>query len=315
MALIKSSIHTPENFLKAILESIALYNSHARADIANWLYEGYEKAKNNPDKQISKNTIILELLSKWVEVWEDIVVLALMFGETEITKKGKLPFEIYSSYHTQEIARFLYKAKKGLSDRLLSKIYAIKPARQMLMEGAINEKEYPYFKNWIKNKVKKGKATFYNIAREFVKGKRRGKGVIDVNFLISVNFNTKHSFKVIQATKTTQTLWNFQKNDIALIDKVEIKGRKKMLIAGIFKKFSDDEVKLLLERINGWSAVTREIALAHLEYLEDPNWIIPEIRASKSNKLLKEDNIRPGENSSCLCESGLEFKNCCEKFI
>ena len=312
----KLDLHTSQNYLKAILESIALYNANARADLSNWLYEGYKEAGNNEKKQISKKTIILELLSKWIEIWEDIVVLALMFGDTGITKKDKLPFEIYANYHTQEVARFLYKAKNGLSDDILSKIYAIKPANQMLKENIITNKEYAYSKKWIKEKIReKGKKTFYNMAREFIKRKRRNKNTIDYSFLINVYFNTKHGFKIFQETETSKKLWDFNNNDIVLFDKIKKIGKRKLMIAGIFKKFSDDDVKLLINRINGWSQVTKEIALAQLEYLKNPNWIISEIRISKTKQILESGIKKPGRNNKCLCDSDIKFKKCCGRFI
>lgn len=280
--------HTSENYLRAILESIAHYNSHSRADIANWLYEGYKQAGDIPEKQISKKAIILELLAKWVEEWEHVSVLGLMFGDTGIVK-DKEPFEIYSNYHTQEIARFLHKAKKGLSLDILHKIYGIKPAKQMLKEGVIHQREYPFFRKYISETLKKkGRSTFFNMAREFVSRRRPGKQTIDYSFLINVYFNTKHGFKMIHPTDTSKKLWIIQEEDIVLVDKIQKKGNRKLLIAGIFKKFSGDEVKLLVERINGWADVTREIALAQLEYLENSNWLVPDIRAEKTRILVSE---------------------------
>ena len=78
----------------------------------------------------------------------------------------------------------------------------------MLKEKIINDREYQYFKKWTKDKIrKKGKITFFNMAREFIKGKRRNKNTIDYSFLVNIYFNTKHGFKIFQETETSKKLW------------------------------------------------------------------------------------------------------------
>lgn len=303
--------HNPQNYLKVILESIQLYNSHARADIANWLYEGYKVAEKREDKKTSKDTIILELLSKWIQVFEEIALLGIMFAGYLINDKRE-PFEIYTKYGSQQIAKFLKVAKRGLPKKALTSIYALPTPRELVTKGIINRNEYSYFTQELNGVLKSGKTTFFNIAREFVGRKRRNKNQVDFGQIVQLYFNTKHGFKVIHPTETAKQLWK-NIDHIVIAEKVEItKWRRKVLKVRGFTGFTSEDVDTIIKRINGWSDVVREIADAHLKYLDNPYFLVPLIRAKKTRELLKAGKMRPGRNDTCLCGSQKKFKRCCE---
>lgn len=315
MSFRKLPLHTPENYLKAILESIILYNSHSRADISNWLFEGYKKANIDPNKTISKKTIVLELFSKWIQIWEDVALLGIMFAG-QVIKENRDPYEVYIDYHTQQIVRFLYAARKGLPKWAILKIYGMKSARNLLRNDVINQEEYSFFKKEIDHMIELGRETFYNISREFIGKKRRNSNQIDYGFILNVYFQTKHGFKVIQPTETAKKLWQINDEDIALYERIiKLKWNRKIVKTGMFNEFSDGDVEKLMNQINNWSKVTREIALSQLEFIKDPYWTVREIRFLRFQQEISIGAIKPSRKESCLCKSRIEFENCCYKTI
>jgi hypothetical protein len=86
------------------------YNIYARLDMANWLHEGYLKAKENPEAVASQKTLVLEIIAKWIQLLEDLAILCLMFAGSDIKYQGspivnlgKLPYEIYVFVDNQSI--------------------------------------------------------------------------------------------------------------------------------------------------------------------------------------------------------------------
>lgn len=305
--------HTPDNYLKAILESIEYYNSYSQADISNLLYKGYKWALDKPEKSISKATIILELISKWIQTFEQVALLGIMFSGKIIEEK-RLPFEIYMNYHSQQIMRFLKKAKRGLPDYSVLNIYGLKSAKELLKEKAINVGELDYFKRYINKSIESGHSTFKNMAQAYVGKKRRKKEVIDPSPLVKIYFQTKHGFKVIQSTETSKKIWDVEKDDIVIAEsviKAKENSKRHIMKVGIFKKFNLEDVEQLIKQINDWSKVTKEIAKSQIEKIKNPNWFVKEVRLERSKKLISSGTKKPSRNDKCLCGSGLKFKKCC----
>lgn len=306
--------HTPDNYLKAILESIVYYNAMSRADISNWLFEGYKEALKTPQKETSRKTIILELLSKWIQVFEDLALLCMMFSG-QLIGDDRDPYEIYVDNNNQKILKFLDRTKRGLPKRVVSKIYGIKTATELIKENKINENEYIYFKEYLDKLIDSGNGNLVRFAKEYAS--RRKKGKPNYSSLVNVYFNTKHGFKVIHPTPTSKKLWSFYDSDIVLVRGIGILRRtgRKLVPIGIYKEFSKEEVELLVNRINGWSEVTKEIAESKLKELENPYWTVTTIRVKKSKELISKGVDKPGRNEPCLCGSNIKFKKCCYLFL
>lgn len=299
--------HNSKNFLRAILESLVQYNSAARLDIANLLYEGYIIAIKTPEKKYSMSTIVLELLSKWVQVLEDLAVLCMMF---EASSNSIDPYEIYVRNNNQEVAKFLHRSRKGLPKKNISKIYALKSANEYYKAGKINKTEISYFKKTLDNELIGYQKNLDSMARVYA-GRKKGKR-IDYGLIVNIYFKTKHNFKIIQVTETSKKLWNFNDEETAIASKVvKLKWGRKVLKVDIFNNFKEEEVKILLARIREWSEKIDEIARVQMKALDDPYWAVPEIRLIKTKDLLKISR-KPNRNDLCLCGSGIKFKKCCE---
>lgn len=313
----KKPEHNPDNYLKAILESIEHYNAYERSDIANWLYEGYKKVKDISEKKNSRKAIVLEIVSKWIQLFEDLAILCLMFAgsylkqdKRPIVDPSREPFEIYSYVDNQTILKFYSLSKKGLDKAAIAKIYAYKPAQELRREGVISSKEYSYFKAQIDHLVETEQQNFNKIGRLYSSRKIRGK--LNYGSLVKTYFQTKHGFKVIHPTTTSQQLWNIKDEDIVLVKGVvKMRSGRKIMTVGLYNDFKDEDVELLIKQIKGWSDVVNEIVGAHLRRLENSNFLVPMIRRLKTNEILKSTKVKVGRNDPCPCESGLKYKKCC----
>src|SRR3989344_6041272 len=305
----KKPEHNPNNYLKVILESLEHYNSVERLDIANLLFEGYKSIKDNPQRIANQKALILEMLSKWIQVFEDLAVLSLMFGG-KVVGDTRDPFEIYSYISNQKILEFYYKVKNGLPKNIISKIYAIKTPLELLKEGKINRKEYPYFKKQIDEMVDAASSNLTKLGKLY--SARRKGGRLNYGFLVKIYFQTKHGFKMIQPTDTAKILWQFNDTDVAILkDVVQMRSGRKIMRIGLFEKWDEVEIVLLIDRIKGWSEVMNEIIGAQLPYLDNPNFIVPMVRSLKTDEYIKNTGVKPGRNDKCPCESNLKYKKCC----
>lgn len=309
MIYLKKPNHNPDNYLKVILESFEHYNAIERADIANLLFEGYKSIKNDPKRLANQKALVLEMLSKWIQVFEDLALLCLMFGG-KIVGDNREPFEIYSYIHTQKILEFYYKVRKGLPRGTVAKIYAVKTSRELLKEGLINKKEYPFFKQQIDDMVKTAAGNLAKLGSLYSARSRKKK--LDYGFLVKVYFQTKHGFKIIHPTETAKKLWQFNDTDIAILkDIVQLRNGRKIMRVGLFEQFDESEVGMLIDRIKGWSEVVNEIVGAQVRYMDNPNFLVPMVRKLKTDEYIKTSGTKPGRNDRCPCESGLKYKKCC----
>ncbi len=310
--------HNYDNYLKSILEAIEIYNSHERLDIANWLFEGYKRAEGIPKKTASRKAIFLEIISKWIQLFEDLAIVCLMFAGGTIKYKGqsladtnKLPYEIYATdVKNINILKFYQLAKKGFSKSVIAKIYAYKTPQELLKEGAISPKEYPYFKQKIDELVIDARNNFNKVARAY--SKRKSRKDTGYGNLVKTYFITKHGFKVLHNTPTTKALWNPNTSDIVLVKGVsKMRSGRKIMRTSLYEELKNEDVGLLLKQMEGWSSVLREIAQAHIEKLDNPNFLVQRIRRLKTEEKLKSGNTKVGRNDPCPCESGLKYKRCC----
>lgn len=309
MAYRKKPEHNANNYLKVILESLDHYNSVERLDIANLLFDGYKRIKDSPKRSASQKALILEILSKWIQVIEDLAVLCLMFCGN-IVNETRAPFEIYSHIHTQKILEFYTKIKKGLSKKTVAQIYAIKLPSRLLSEGQINKREVPYFRKQIDEMVRTASDNLSKLGSLY--SSRLKKGKLDYGPLVKIYFQTKHGFKIIQPTETAKVLWNLKDTDAAILeDIVKMKSGRKIMRARRFEDWTEKDVTLLVDRIKRWTEVMKEVIGAQIRYLENPNFIIPMIRKLKTDEYINNKGVKPGRNDQCPCESGLKYKKCC----
>jgi len=300
--------HNGDNYAKAILESIVEYNSVARLDIANLLHIGYEDAIKDPSKHAS-DTVVLEILSKWMQVLEDLSVLLMMY-EKPLTNDER--WELYMTYSNQQVLRFLHRVRKGLPKSAVMKIAGLKSANEFYREGKIHKSEIPHFKKVIDEEVSSHQKTLPSIAKAYAGNKRRGRNSIEPSILLDIYFKTKHGFKVMHSTPTAQKVWTFDKDDMHILTHIK-KWRwgRKMLQLTTFLKFKPQDVDMLVKRINEWSDLMSKLAELQLKVMDDPYFFVPDIRAIKTEEMLKSVS-KPGRNDECLCGSGLKFKKCCE---
>lgn len=309
----KKPEHNSQNYLKVILESFEHYNTFERIDISNLLFDGYKSIKDLPNREANRKALILELISKWIQVFEDLAVLCVMFAGN-VVKDDRDPFEIYANLPTKKVFDFYHKVKTGLSKKAISKIYAIKSPRELFREGIINKEELAYFKAQVDNLIKTAKENLEKPAKLYVNKKM--KRYNDYGNLVKTYFNTKHGFKLIHPTQTAKKLWQFDDSDIVMVkDVVQLKGGRKtprkVLRVGMYQKFDYTEARLLVDRIKGWTDVINEIVGAQLRYFENPNYIVSIIRKLKTDEFIKTTGAKPGRNDACPCESGVKYKKCC----
>jgi hypothetical protein len=291
---------------------------YARLDMANWLHEGYLKAKEHPEAVASQKTLVLEIISKWIQLLEDLAILCLMFAGSDIKYQGspivnlgKLPYEIYVFVENQSILQFYTVAKKGFSKKTMAKIYGYKTADELLKEGLINKAEHSYFRSEIE-KLYVAATDNLNKLGGIYSARKKYKGKQAYGKLVETYFKTKHGFKVLHPTETTKILWNFNDTDIALVKGIaHTKSGRKVMTLGLYKEFDEAGVSMLLERIKDWSEVMQEIVGAQLRKLDNPNYLVPMIRKIKTEELLKQGAKKPGRNDPCICASGLKYKKCC----
>lgn len=310
--------HNPDNYLKAILESIDNYNAYERLDVSSWLFEGYKRIEDVKEKTASKKAIFLEIVSKWIQLFEDLAIICLMFSGGALKYKGKplidpikLPYEIYSSHvKNQTILKFYKIAKKGFSKSVISRVYAYKTAKELLKEGVISPKEYPYFKKQIDALVNTAQKNFKKVGKVY--SRRKTKKDSGYGNLVKTYFLTKHGFKVLHNTLTSKLLWKTKETDIVLIKgTVNWGSGRKIMTTSLYEELKSEDIKLLFKQMKEWSDVINGIAGAHLRRLGNPNFLVPMIRKIKTEEIIKTKKLKIGRNDSCPCDSGLKYKKCC----
>lgn len=310
--------HNPDNYLKAILESIEYYNAYERLDMARWLYKGYEEASGKPNNLSRLNAFVLELVSKLIQELEDLAILCLMFAGSKlkyykkpIIKADKLPFEVYIFVRNEDILKFYTVAKAKLNKSVVSAIYGYKTPQQLLKERAISYKEVSFFKREIDKLYVAANANLNKLGSLY-SSKKRPKGKQGYGKFVQVYFKTKHGYKVLQPTKTTKMLWQVEDTDILLVDsKFELKSGRKLMAGGRYNGCQKEDVGLLMKRIEGWSKVIVEIVGAQLRKLDNPNYLVPMIRKIKTEEIIKKGNLKVGRNDPCPCGSDTKYKRCC----
>lgn len=302
--------HNGENYLKAILESFVEYNAVARLDVAKLLHAGHKIAIKEPSKHAS-DTLVLEMLSKWMQALEDFSVLCMMFENPVPSDKR---WEIYIRSTNQKILKFLYKIRRGqITQKEIMNIFGLKPAQDYFIAGKIRKEEIPYFRKLIKDETDSHKKTLRSIAKAYAGKKMRKKDKIEPSFLLEIYFKTKHGFKIIHQTQTSKKIWNADPNDIGILATYKkFPWGRKILTMTSFPKFTEANVDLLMKRIEQWSELIGRIADIQLKNVNDPYWIVSDLRLLKTQDMLKTKE-KPGRNDDCLCESGMKFKKCCEQ--
>jgi len=300
--------HNGDNYLKAILESIVEYNAVARLDMAKLLHVGYKQAIQHPTKHASE-TLVLEILSKWMQVLEDLSVLLMMF-EKPYTSDQR--WELYLKYSNQQILEFLHRTRKGLSKEATRRIFGLKSANEYYKEGQIKKAEITYFKHTIDVEVASHQKTLASIAKAYAGNKRRGKNSIEPSILLDIYFKTKHGFKVIHQTPTAKQIWTLDSNGMHMLTHIKKwPWGRKMLPLTTFDKFKEEHVDMLVNRIDEWSNLMAKIAEIQLKNINNAYWLVVEIRLLKTKELLNSVK-KPTRNEECLCGSEMKFKKCCE---
>lgn len=307
----KKAEHNGDNYLKAILESIFEYNSIARLDVANLLYIGYKDAISVPEKHAAE-TIVLELISKLMQTFEDLSVLLMMF-EKPLTSDQR--WKVYMKYQPQDILQFLHRARKGLSKTAVMSITALKSANDLYKEGVIRKSELSHFKKIIDEEITGHQKTLLSMAKAYIGNKRRKQTSIEPSLILGIYHKTKHGFKVIHPTETAKKIWTFNEGSVHMVTHIKKwPWGREMLPLTSFIKFTPENVEMLVGRIKEWSELQSNFAQIQNKKMENPYWFVPEIRAIKTQDMLK-TLPRPGRNDDCLCGSEMKFKKCCESRV
>lgn len=307
----KKAEHNGDNYVKAILESIFEYNAFARLDVANLLHIGYKDAVKVPEKHASE-TIVLELISKLMQTFEDLAVLLMMF-EKPLTSDQR--WKMYMKYQPQHILQFLHRARKGLSKADVMRIAALKSANDLYKEGVIRKSELSHFKKIIDEEITSHQKTLLSMARAYIGNKRRKQTSIEPSLILGIYHKTKHGFKMIHATETAKKIWTFDEGDMHMLTNIKKwPWGREMLPLTSFIKFTPENVEILVGRIKEWSDLQSKFAQAQHKAMTDPYWFVPETRIIKTQELLK-TLARPGRNNDCLCGSEMKFKKCWESRI
>ena len=303
--------HSPNNYLKAVLESIVHYNAFARLTSAQWLLEGYRKSGSAYKED--KTNLTLELISKWMQTIEDLGALSLMFAG-DVVSDNRDPYEIYAKCETSEIRKFYEKARRGLSKTTILKIYGLKHPRKLLKDGLINPEELNHFEDKTNEFVESEVDNFRKLGRAFTAERKSKSSRFKYSFPVKLYFHTKHGFKMISPTETAMLVWKLDSGDFAVVrDVKQLKnGRKVMGVSVLTDLFEDKLIKELMGRIEEWGGRIQRVADIHLQSMENPRYMVERFRLIKTEDfMINTGRKKIGRNEPCPCGSGVKFKRCC----
>lgn len=319
------AFHTEENYLRIILESYLEYNHKARLEIAKILFKGFKEVSDDNENLNLRKNLYAEIINKLMQSMEDAALIAMMFSDT---KKSAL--EHYVGNDNSSFVNFFKKAKKGLSDAQILRMYGLRTVPELIKKGLIEQSE---------------KLDFQNLFQELIYGqegdKRRWKGWGKVYIksyinpsnskrddkksnVVAVYHNIKHAYKVLIPTNIFKQIWKsdddqpyldiitqyttfkkLRKNRV--VKELKRYENKKLLTIGGFE-LNQKAVEEIFERIFPSAQVIKNIAYLQLKKLDNPAFPVREFRFVIFR--LKNKGMLPKHFDLCPCKSGLKFKKC-----
>lgn len=322
-------VSTEENYLRIILYSYQHYNHRARLDIAEILYEKFRSLPDIPENDNLKRSLTAEMYSKLMQIIEDSALLLLMF-----TTEGKTPVDIFININNTMLYQFFGKAKRGiLGDRTILKGLGLKPAKDLLVDGLIDQSELKDFERVISQLLEGTdqeageKKRWRGLGRIYTKEYRSPKGQgYKINRtksnVISAYFNLKHNFKVLLHSPIFYKIWPLADNSVSL-DIVEdykkfgdtIKNlpnqlkpyeHQKVMILGVLD-VSLEAITELYQRIFPQAQEIKMMAECQLRLLDDPTFTVRDIRYII---YLQSGKPTPIPQKRCVCGGSRKFRNC-----
>lgn len=324
----KLNVHTEENYLRLILESYSGYNYKARLEIAEILYKRFLELKDIPVNDNLRKNLFAEIYSKMMQAVEDSALLAMMFIDPNVK-----PLTVFTENNNPLLYKFFGKAKRGLSERQILRIFGLKPAKDLLKEGAISSSEVEDFEKQIQSILYGDSGMPGEIARWKGLGNmytfeylNSSSNIRKRNFSksapVSVYFNLKHAYKVLLPTDTYKKIWPVDKTlNLAIVNSYQefrkLFGRKlpkvfkpyenkKMMAIGTFP-VSKESLTEIYSRIYPQAQEVKLIAEMQLKLLNDPLFGVRQMRFFVYRQ---KGNTEPKPYENCPCSSGKKYKKC-----
>lgn len=323
----KLNNYTEENYLRVILESYSGYNYKARLQIAEILYKKFLKLEDVPTTDNLKKNLFAEVYSKMIQSIEDSALLVMMFME----EKAK-PIEVFTENNNTSLYKFFGKAKRGLSERQILRIYGLKPAKDLLKDKLISDDEVEDFDREINNilygdgKVVGELVRWKGLGRMYTSEHLRleagkNKRIFSKSTAVSVYFNLKHAYKVLLQTETYKKIWRDEKGlNLPIVETYKEFGylmkklpiafkpyeKRKILVLGLFP-VSKESLTEIYSRIYPQAFEVKLIAELQLKLLDDPLFGVRQMRFL-IYRLKGHSEPKPYE--PCPCSSGKKYKKC-----
>lgn len=311
---------TEENYLRIILDSYFQYNHRARLDAAKIYYDKFIELPDEEEYDNLKRVLIAEIFNKLMQALEDSALLAIMFMD-----KTKRPFEHFLSTDNRAYTDFFRKAKRGLSDNQILRIYGLKSATRLLNAGLIKKKEEKQFEVMLGNIVNDERLRWKKLGKlyseQFTDPQSKKTSSRKTNVIRGYH-NIKHAYKTLLPTDLYKKIWNHNENELTLSvigqykefgklfsrmpKKLQKYAKHKVIVLGSLE-VSKKAAKELFERIHPMAQTMRTISEMHLNGLDDPEYPLREFIFAfyPKEKLTKLKHFM-----LCPCGSGLKYKKC-----
>jgi hypothetical protein len=318
----KLELSTEDNYLRMVLKSYFEYNHRARLDLAEILYKSFLELPENASTLNLRGNIFAEIYVKFMEVIEDVTLLALMFT-------SKNPLNIFMDNKTPDYYSFLGKARRGLPESQLLKIYGFKPIRWLLRHKYIEPAEEADFKKIYKEMFNSKTGEEFKRWRGFGKfytqpwfNPSRSRKEFTKTGAVSAYHNIKHAYKILTPNDIYRKFWNFDDSDpsLSIVERyAEFKklrprlsknfipyANRKLLVIGTFP-INKESIKDIFERIHPSAQTARQIADIQLHSMDDPKYSTKELRFLIHRMKHVSD---PKSYELCPCGSRRKFKKC-----
>lgn len=320
-----SKLHNEENYLRIILESYLQYNHKARLDIAKILFNKFKETPDNEANHNLRKNLYAEIINKLMQSMEDAALIAMMFAESK-----KTPFEYYIGNDNSSFVNFFKKARKGLSDTQILRMYGVRPAAVLLKSGLINANEKSDFEDLFQKLIynpdgdKKRWRGWGKVYTKSYLNSSTSKRAFKKSNLVQVYHNIKHAYKVLFPSDLFKQIWKSNDNKQYLdvitqfvsfrklrknrvVRELKQYENKKFLTIGGFE-INPKAVEDIFERIFPSAQIIKNIAYLQLKKLDDPTFPTREMRFSIFK--LRNKGVTPKHFDPCPCKSGLKFKKC-----
>lgn len=310
------ALHTPENYLKVILQNYFLYNAVARADMAQILDEKWRQVRKTDPRSVAvQKNIFLEIYSKLIQVSEDLALIGMMFLYGNTTRQA---FEIFMEGTNAQIMSFYKMAYVGFGDKQMVKIMGLDKLQHYISSNkkALGKDEIKDYEYIISESIKIERKNLQMLARINIEEiEQDGKKELQQGGPIHVYNGVKHGFKVVYNTPLAKKLWpelNDETVDVMHRVLLDTASGQKIISIGGFGKMDEKIVEHIKHNINIYSEQIQHICEMRLWGDKDIKFVIQRLRLSKAEEEMKKRKI--GVNEICPCGSEHKFKKCCKLF-